>query len=55
MVLEEDTIILLEGDGLTDSLKGLSSTEVHNVVGWRDFYFKSCRVEDSLNSFNSGG
>ncbi|OMP06021.1 No apical meristem (NAM) protein [Corchorus olitorius] len=28
------------GDGLGDSLKGLSSTEVHNVVGWPDFYFK---------------
>ncbi|XP_062158955.1 membrane-associated progesterone-binding protein 4 [Alnus glutinosa] len=29
------------GDGLTDSLHGLSSTEVKSVVGWRDFYFRS--------------
>jgi len=29
------------GDGLTDSLLGLSSTEVKSVVGWRDFYFRS--------------
>ncbi|XP_039014402.1 membrane-associated progesterone-binding protein 4-like [Hibiscus syriacus] len=27
-------------DGRTDSLRGLSSTEVHSVVGWRDFYFR---------------
>lgn len=29
------------GDGLTDSLRGLSSTEVKSVVDWRDFYFRS--------------
>ncbi|XP_048434268.1 membrane-associated progesterone-binding protein 4 isoform X1 [Pyrus x bretschneideri] len=29
------------GDGLTDSLRGLSSTQVKSVVEWRDFYFKS--------------
>ncbi|PKI44613.1 membrane-associated progesterone-binding protein 4 isoform X1 [Punica granatum] len=29
------------GDGLTDSLHGLSSTEVKSIVEWRDFYFKS--------------
>lgn len=29
------------GDGLTDSLRGLSSTEVKSVVEWRDFYFRS--------------
>ncbi|XP_052209487.1 membrane-associated progesterone-binding protein 4 [Diospyros lotus] len=29
------------GDGLTDSLHGLSSTEVKSVVDWRDFYFKT--------------
>ncbi|XP_077228710.1 membrane-associated progesterone binding protein 4 [Tasmannia lanceolata] len=29
------------GDGLTDSLHGLSSTEVKSVVDWRDFYFRS--------------
>lgn len=29
------------GDGLTDSLQGLSSTEVKSVVDWRDFYFRS--------------
>ncbi|XP_048236064.1 membrane-associated progesterone-binding protein 4 isoform X2 [Ricinus communis] len=29
------------GDGLTDSLQGLSSTEVKSVVEWREFYFKS--------------
>jgi predicted heme/steroid binding protein len=26
------------GDGLTDSLSGLSSTEVKSIVDWRDFY-----------------
>ncbi|KAJ4953824.1 hypothetical protein NE237_030656 [Protea cynaroides] len=29
------------GDGLTDSLQGLSSVEVKGVVDWRDFYFRS--------------
>ncbi|KAL6985632.1 Membrane-associated progesterone-binding protein 4 [Sarracenia purpurea var. burkii] len=29
------------GDGLTDSLHGLSSTEVKSVVDWRDFYFRT--------------
>lgn len=29
------------GDGLTDSLRGLSSNEVKSVVDWRDFYFRS--------------
>ncbi|KAK8717156.1 hypothetical protein V6N13_044433 [Hibiscus sabdariffa] len=36
------------GDGLTDSLRGLSSTEVHSVVGWRDFYFKSYKFVGRL-------
>lgn len=29
------------GDGLTDSLRALSSTQVKSVIEWRDFYFKS--------------
>ncbi|KAF1001403.1 hypothetical protein AG4045_030602 [Apium graveolens] len=29
------------GDGLTDSLRGLSSTEVKSVVDWRDFYVRT--------------
>ncbi|PON36238.1 Cytochrome b5-like heme/steroid binding domain containing protein [Parasponia andersonii] len=29
------------GDGLTDSLRGLSSTEVKSIVEWRDFYSRS--------------
>ncbi|PQM34518.1 membrane-associated progesterone-binding protein 4 [Prunus yedoensis var. nudiflora] len=29
------------GDGLTDSLRDLSSTQVKSVVEWRDFYFRS--------------
>ncbi|KAJ9549265.1 hypothetical protein OSB04_021808 [Centaurea solstitialis] len=29
------------GDGLTDSLVGLSSTEVKSVVEWRDFYIRT--------------
>ncbi|XP_058189046.1 membrane-associated progesterone-binding protein 4 [Rhododendron vialii] len=29
------------GDGLTDSLHGLSSTQVKSVVDWRDFYFRT--------------
>ncbi|KQK23031.1 membrane-associated progesterone-binding protein 4 [Brachypodium distachyon] len=28
------------GDGLTDSLKGLSSMEVNSIVDWRKFYFE---------------
>lgn len=36
------------GDGLTDSLRGLSSTEVHSVVGWRDFYFRSYKFVGRL-------
>lgn len=36
------------GDGLTDSLQGLSSTEVHSVVGWRDFYLKSYKFVGRL-------
>ncbi|XP_028070152.1 membrane-associated progesterone-binding protein 4 isoform X3 [Camellia sinensis] len=43
VIMEQEgvTIILLEGDGLTDSMHGLSSTEVKSVVDWRDFYFKT--------------
>ncbi|XP_010525177.1 PREDICTED: membrane-associated progesterone-binding protein 4 [Tarenaya hassleriana] len=29
------------GDGLTDSLRGLSSSEVKSVVDWRDFYIRT--------------
>ncbi|KAL6140331.1 hypothetical protein ACLB2K_058631 [Fragaria x ananassa] len=29
------------GDGLTDSLSGLSSQQVKSIVEWRDFYFRS--------------
>ncbi|XP_027338726.1 membrane-associated progesterone-binding protein 4 isoform X1 [Abrus precatorius] len=29
------------GDGLTDSLRGLSSTEVKSIVEWRDFYSRT--------------
>ncbi|RWR96208.1 membrane-associated progesterone-binding protein 4 [Cinnamomum micranthum f. kanehirae] len=29
------------GDGLTDTLQGLSSSEVKSVVDWRDFYFRT--------------
>ncbi|GAV74419.1 Cyt-b5 domain-containing protein [Cephalotus follicularis] len=29
------------GDGLTDSLRGLSSTEMKSVVDWREFYFRT--------------
>ncbi|PWA34363.1 membrane-associated progesterone binding protein 4 [Artemisia annua] len=29
------------GDGLTDSLVGLSSTEVKSIVEWRDFYSRT--------------
>jgi len=28
------------GDGLTDSLQGLSSSEVNSIVDWRKFYFE---------------
>ncbi|XP_057953412.1 membrane-associated progesterone-binding protein 4 isoform X3 [Malania oleifera] len=33
--------ILITGDGLTDSLRGLSSTQVKSIVEWREFYFRS--------------
>ncbi|KAL1358130.1 membrane-associated progesterone-binding protein 4 [Arachis duranensis] len=36
------------GDGLTDSLRGLSSTEVKSVVEWRDFYFKTYKYVGKL-------
>ncbi|XAR69192.1 hypothetical protein NMG60_11000694 [Bertholletia excelsa] len=29
------------GDGLTDSLQGLSSVQVKSIVDWRDFYFRT--------------
>ncbi|CAN0890520.1 Membrane-associated progesterone-binding protein 4 [Linum grandiflorum] len=29
------------GDGLTDSLRGLSTTEVKGIVEWRDFYVRT--------------
>ncbi|KAF6135202.1 hypothetical protein GIB67_035273 [Kingdonia uniflora] len=29
------------GEGLTDSLHGLSSVQMKSVVDWRDFYFRS--------------
>ncbi|KAJ0807087.1 hypothetical protein HanLR1_Chr00c1370g0804001 [Helianthus annuus] len=35
------------GDGLTDSLVGLSSTEVKSVVEWRDFYTRTYIYYDS--------
>ncbi|KAG2553964.1 membrane-associated progesterone-binding protein 4-like isoform X1 [Panicum virgatum] len=28
------------GDGLTDSLQGLSSSEINSIVDWRKFYFE---------------
>ncbi|KEH35174.1 putative cytochrome b5-like heme/steroid binding domain-containing protein [Medicago truncatula] len=36
------------GDGLTDSLRGLSSTEVKSVVDWRDFYLRSYKPVGKL-------
>ncbi|XP_061355412.1 membrane-associated progesterone-binding protein 4 [Gastrolobium bilobum] len=36
------------GDGLTDSLRGLSSTEVKSVVEWRGFYFKTYKYVGKL-------
>ncbi|KAH1214860.1 Membrane-associated progesterone-binding protein 4 [Glycine max] len=37
------------GDGLTDSLRGLSSTEVvKSIVEWRDFYHKSYKYVGKL-------
>ncbi|WJX38804.1 Membrane-associated progesterone-binding protein 4 [Trifolium repens] len=36
------------GDGLTDSLRGLSSTEVKSVVDWRDFYLRSYKYVGKL-------
>ncbi|KAH9805816.1 Membrane-associated progesterone-binding protein 4 [Citrus sinensis] len=38
------------GDGLTDSLRGLSSTEVKSIVEWREFYFRSYTCCLSLSS-----
>jgi hypothetical protein len=36
------------GDGLTDSLHGLSNTEVKSVVDWRDFYLRSYKYVGKL-------
>ncbi|KAF7827119.1 membrane-associated progesterone-binding protein 4 [Senna tora] len=36
------------GEGLTDSLRGLSSTEVKSIVEWREFYFKSYKYVGKL-------
>ncbi|XP_020224725.1 membrane-associated progesterone-binding protein 4 [Cajanus cajan] len=36
------------GDGLTDSLRGLSSTEVKSIVEWRDFYHKTYKYAGKL-------
>ncbi|KAK7316515.1 hypothetical protein RJT34_00038 [Clitoria ternatea] len=36
------------GDGLTDSLRGLSSTEVKSIVEWRDFYYKTYKYVGKL-------
>ncbi|OIW14424.1 hypothetical protein TanjilG_20870 [Lupinus angustifolius] len=36
------------GDGLTDNLRGLSSTEVKSVVDWRDFYHKRYKYVGKL-------
>ncbi|KAK0584065.1 hypothetical protein LWI29_007060 [Acer saccharum] len=36
------------GDGLTDSLRGLSSSNVKSVVEWRDFYFRSYKFVGKL-------
>uniref|UniRef100_A0A1D1Z0B1 Neuferricin n=1 Tax=Anthurium amnicola TaxID=1678845 RepID=A0A1D1Z0B1_9ARAE len=41
MVREGVTITSQGGDGLTDSLHGLSSVEMKSVVDWRAFYLKS--------------
>ncbi|GMG98871.1 hypothetical protein Nepgr_000711 [Nepenthes gracilis] len=36
------------GDGLTDSLHGLSSSEVKSIVEWRDFYFRTYKFVGRL-------
>lgn len=45
------------GDGLTDSLVGLSSTEVKSVVEWRDFYLRTYTFVGKLvgRYYNSEG
>ncbi|RAL41911.1 hypothetical protein DM860_009093 [Cuscuta australis] len=45
------------GDGLTDSLHNLSSTEVKSIVEWRDFYFKTYTFVGKLvgRYYDSGG
>ncbi|XP_031499077.1 membrane-associated progesterone-binding protein 4 isoform X2 [Nymphaea colorata] len=35
-------------DGLTDSLRGLSISEIKSVVDWRDFYFKRYKYVGKL-------
>lgn len=48
MALEEVTIILQGGDGLTDSLRGLSSSEVKSIIEWREFYRRSYKFVGKL-------
>ncbi|GAU39163.1 hypothetical protein TSUD_147850 [Trifolium subterraneum] len=44
-----DSLWLIQSrDGLTDSLRGLSSTEVKSVVDWRDFYLRSYKYVGKL-------
>ncbi|XP_062107058.1 membrane-associated progesterone-binding protein 4 [Humulus lupulus] len=45
------------GDGLTDSLRGLSSSEVKSIVEWRDFYSRSYTFVGKLvgRYYNSEG
>ncbi|CAD6210098.1 unnamed protein product [Miscanthus lutarioriparius] len=38
------------GDGLTDSLQGLSSSEVNSIVDWRKFYFRKIYVSSFLRA-----
>ncbi|KAL4204943.1 hypothetical protein AMTRI_Chr01g134720 [Amborella trichopoda] len=36
------------GDGLTDSVKGLSNVEVKSIVDWRDFYLRNYKCVGKL-------
>ncbi|GAU39164.1 hypothetical protein TSUD_147860 [Trifolium subterraneum] len=47
-ISQASEIVIYLGDGLTDSLRGLSSTEVKSVVDWRDFYLRSYKYVGKL-------
>ncbi|KAH9615888.1 hypothetical protein KSS87_003004 [Heliosperma pusillum] len=47
-VVVDEVLLSNAGDGLTDTLHGLSSSEVKSVVEWRDFYVRTYKFVGRL-------